>query len=68
MLVMFGIGVGNLAGMVALTGVMVIEKTVPGNKRLSPFIGIILLLLGVSREVQQELLHKQRTSVKRGYF
>jgi len=25
----------------------VIEKTVPGGKRLSPLIGIILLLLGV---------------------
>ncbi len=47
MLVMFGVGVGNLAGMAALTGAMVIEKTVPGGKRLSPFIGIMLLLLGV---------------------
>jgi hypothetical protein len=47
MLVMFGVGVGNLAGMAALTGAMVIEKTVPGGKRLSPVIGIILLLLGV---------------------
>ena len=47
MLVMFGVGVGNLAGMAALTGAMVIEKTVPGGKRLSPFIGIALLLLGL---------------------
>jgi len=47
MLVMFGVGVGNLAGMLALTAAMVIEKTVPGGKRLSPFIGIVLLLLGV---------------------
>jgi predicted metal-binding membrane protein len=47
MLVMFGVGVGNLVGMAALTGVMVIEKTVPGGKRLSPVIGIILLLLGI---------------------
>ena len=46
MLVMFGVGVGNLAGMAALTGAMVIEKTVPGGKRLSPVIGIMLLLLG----------------------
>ena len=36
-----------VAGMAALTGAMVIEKTVPGGKRLSPFIGIVLLLLGV---------------------
>jgi len=47
MLVMFGVGVGNLAGMAALTGAMVIEKTMPGGKRLSPLIGIILLLLGL---------------------
>src|SRR5215469_10193152 len=47
MLVMFGVGVGNLAGMAALTGAMVIEKTIPGGKRLNPLIGIILLLLGV---------------------
>jgi predicted metal-binding membrane protein len=47
MLVMFGVGVGNLAAMAALTGTMVIEKTVPGGKRLSPFIGILLLLLAV---------------------
>ncbi len=47
MLVMFGVGVGNLAGMAALTGAMVIEKTAPGGKRLSPFFGIVLLLLGI---------------------
>ncbi|HEX6481155.1 MAG TPA: DUF2182 domain-containing protein [Ktedonobacteraceae bacterium] len=47
MLVMFGVGIGNLAGMAALTGAMVIEKAVPGGKRLSPFLGIILLLLAV---------------------
>lgn len=46
MLVMFGVGVGNLAAMAALSGVMVIEKTVPGGKRLSPVIGFMLLLLG----------------------
>src|ERR1700730_12936532 len=46
MLVMFGVGVGNLAGMAALTGAMVIEKAVPGGKRLSPIIGVVLLLLG----------------------
>jgi predicted metal-binding membrane protein len=47
MLVMFGVGVGSLAGMTALTGAMVIEKTIPGGKRMSPVIGIILLLFGV---------------------
>ena len=44
MLVIFRVGVGNLAGMAALTGAMVIEKTVPGGKRLSSLIGIMLLL------------------------
>lgn len=43
MLVMFGIGAGSLVSMVALTGVMVIEKTAPFGQRLSPVIGIILL-------------------------
>ncbi len=47
MLVMFGVEVGNLAGMAALTGAMVIEKTVPGGKRLSPLIGMMMLLLGL---------------------
>ena len=46
-LVMYGVGVGNLAGTAALTGAMVIEKTVPGGKRLSPVIGVMLLLFGL---------------------
>lgn len=45
MLVMFGMGVGSLGAMVLLSGAMVIEKAVPGGKRLSPIIGVILLLL-----------------------
>src|SRR5439155_8460615 len=45
MLVMFGIGVGSLAWMAALAGVMVMEKTVPGGQRLSPIIGVVLVLL-----------------------
>jgi predicted metal-binding membrane protein len=45
MLVMFGLGVGSLVWMAALTGVMVVEKTYPGGQRLSPVIGIVLLLL-----------------------
>jgi predicted metal-binding membrane protein len=43
MLVMFGLGVGSLVSMAAVTGVMVVEKTSPGGQRLSPVIGIILL-------------------------
>jgi predicted metal-binding membrane protein len=45
MLVMFGLGVGSLVSMALLTGVMVVEKTFPGGRRLSPVIGIVLLLL-----------------------
>jgi predicted metal-binding membrane protein len=45
MLVMFGVGVGSLVGMAALAGVMVVEKAVPGGQRLSPILGVALLLL-----------------------
>ena len=45
MLIMFGLGVGSLIWMAALTGVMVIEKTFPGGHRLTPIIGLALLLL-----------------------
>ncbi|GAC1310869.1 MAG: hypothetical protein NVSMB27_47700 [Ktedonobacteraceae bacterium] len=46
---MFGLGVGSLVWMALLTGVMVAEKTYPGGQRLSPFIGVTLLLLAVVR-------------------
>jgi predicted metal-binding membrane protein len=52
MLVMFGIGVGSLVWMAALAGVMVLEKTIPGGQRLSPIIGIVLVLLAVVWLVQ----------------
>jgi predicted metal-binding membrane protein len=42
---MFGVGVGSLAWMAALAGVMVVEKTIPGGQRLSPIVGIVLVLL-----------------------
>jgi len=45
MLVMFGIGVGSIVWMALLTGLMVVEKTYPGGQRLSPLLGIALLLL-----------------------
>jgi predicted metal-binding membrane protein len=45
MLVMFGVGVGGLAWMVALAGVMTIEKAVPGGRRIGPLVGVALLLL-----------------------
>ena len=47
MLVMFGLGVGSLVPMVLLTGVIVVEKTFPGGRRLSPVIGVALLGLAV---------------------
>ena len=47
MLVMFGLGVGSLVSMVLLTGVIVVEKTFPGGRRLSPVIGVALLGLAV---------------------
>ena len=49
MLFMCGLGVGSLVWMAVLTGVMVVEKTYPGGQRLSPFIGVTLLLLAVLR-------------------
>jgi predicted metal-binding membrane protein len=45
MLVMFGVGMGSIVWMAVLTGVMVIEKAYPGGQRLSPLLGIVLLLL-----------------------
>jgi predicted metal-binding membrane protein len=45
MLIMFGVGVGSLAWMAVLAGVMVVEKTIPGGQRLSPIIGVVLVLL-----------------------
>ena len=47
MLVMFGLGVGSLVSMALLTGVIVVEKTFPGGRRLSPVIGVALLGLAV---------------------
>jgi predicted metal-binding integral membrane protein DUF2182 len=43
MLVMFGLGVGNLVSMALLTEVKVVEKTFPGGWRLSRVIGVALL-------------------------
>ena len=47
MLVMFGLGEGSLVSMAVMTGVVVVEKTFPSGQRLSPFIGIALLLLAI---------------------
>jgi predicted metal-binding membrane protein len=55
MLVMFGVGVGSLVWMAALAGVMVVEKTSPGGQRLSPFVGIALVVLAAVWLIQPAL-------------
>ena len=47
MLTMFAVGVGSLVWMTALTGVMVIEKTMPWGRRLTPAVGALLVTWGV---------------------
>ncbi len=47
MLTMFAVGVGSLAWMAGLTGVMVIEKTARYGRRLAPIVGTVLLIWGV---------------------
>jgi predicted metal-binding membrane protein len=47
MLIMFGVGVGALTIMGILAGVMVVERATPYGRRLSPAIGVALLLLSV---------------------
>ncbi len=46
MLLMFAVGVGGVAWMALLTGVMLIEKTARWGKRLVPWVGLLLLLWG----------------------
>jgi predicted metal-binding membrane protein len=46
MLTMFAVGVGSLAWMVGLTGVMLIEKTARQGRRLVPIVGAVLMLWG----------------------
>ena len=46
MLVMFAVGVGNVAWMAGLTGVMLVEKTSRWGRRLVPLIGTALVIAG----------------------
>ncbi len=46
MLVMIAVGVGHLAWMAGLTGVMVIEKTSRQGRRLAPMVGVVMLVWG----------------------
>jgi predicted metal-binding membrane protein len=48
MLVMFAVGVGHLAWMVVLSGVMLVEKTSAWGRRLVPFAGVVLITHGAS--------------------
>ncbi len=47
MLVMFGVGVGNLGWMLLLAAVMAAEKNLPRGRRLSAPLGVVLLACGL---------------------
>jgi predicted metal-binding membrane protein len=46
MLLMFGVGVGNVAWMLVLGAVMAVEKNMPWGRKLSAPLGLILLVWG----------------------
>jgi predicted metal-binding membrane protein len=46
MLIMFAVGVGSLAWMAGLTGVMLLEKTSRLGRRLVPIVGVALIVWG----------------------
>jgi predicted metal-binding membrane protein len=48
MLLMFAVGLGNLAWMLALATVMAVEKNLPWGRRLSAPLGVVLLTAGVT--------------------
>ena len=48
MLLMFAAGVSNLVWMAALTAVMVYEKVGRAGRRLTPVVGVVLLVWGSS--------------------
>jgi predicted metal-binding membrane protein len=48
MLVMFGVGMGNLAWMLVLGTVMAVEKNLPWGRRLSAPLGVLLLAVGLA--------------------
>jgi predicted metal-binding membrane protein len=51
MLVMFAVGVGNIAWMLALGAVMAVEKNMPWGRRLSTPLGLFLLAGGLALAV-----------------
>jgi predicted metal-binding membrane protein len=46
MLLMFGVGIGNLGWMLTLGAVMALEKNSPSGKKLSSAVGLALLACG----------------------
>ena len=55
MLIMFGAGLGSLLWMLALTGVMIVEKTAPSGARLVAPLGGALSWPGVAVSVPGRL-------------
>jgi predicted metal-binding membrane protein len=53
MLLMFAVGIGNLAWMLALGAVMAVEKNVPWGRRLSGPLGAVLVAWGLALVVTQ---------------
>jgi predicted metal-binding membrane protein len=47
MLVMFGVGLANVAAMLALGGITAVEKNLPSGRRLTHPLGVILVLAAV---------------------
>ena len=47
MLVMFGVGMGSLAAMLALGALTAVERNLPRGRRLTRPIGVALILLAV---------------------
>jgi len=58
MLLMFGVGVGNLGWMLALGAVMALEKNSPWGKRLSAPVGLALLACGALIAVKHILIER----------
>jgi predicted metal-binding membrane protein len=56
MLLMFAVGVGNIAWMLALGAVMAVEKNVSWGRRLSMPLGVVLLGFGLTLVVTQTSL------------
>lgn len=56
MLVMFAVGIGSIAGMAGLTGVMTVEKSLPWGRKLVPIAGITLIAWGGVLMLAPEIL------------